>query len=135
MEGYAMIRVTMTLPVWGPVLYMYGKNLKTCWERYPSKLPPQVTDCWAAIDNNLKNGWFYDANIKVTLFECSPESEKVYVLKSVGKPSNDEDLSLIDTKVTLYKGGLVFLSQKAEVEVECGIRSGDVVAIRVEPLL
>jgi hypothetical protein len=134
-EGYAMVGAFWTFPVWGPIAFMSGQNK----EKERSVLPSPVTACWTAIDDKVENGWFYDLNIKVTGFEWTSEIENAYVLSTATSTANelfsDDNSVPIDSKVTLHKGHIHFSSVGADVDVECGLQSGKVVAIRVNPFL
>lgn len=130
-EGFAMVGAFWTAPIWAPVALMSGQDK----EKERSVLPPPVTACWTALDDKVKNGWFYDLDIKVTGFGWSSENENAYVLTTANELFSDDNSVSTDSRVTLRKGHLYFQSIGADVEVECGLQSGSVVAIRVSPLL
>lgn len=133
-EGYAMVGALWTMPIWGPIAYINEKNKETRRERYNSDFHQAVIACWAAVDDKVTNGWYYGANIRVTRFDWSPENENAYELTTVDEPCSAEDATPVDTRVTLHKGRLDFRSQEAEADIECGLKSGNVVAVKVKPL-
>lgn len=133
-EGYAMVGAFWTLPVWGPMLYFNEKNKEKRREQYEKDFPQPVTACWNAIDDKVKDGWLYAASIKVTGFEWPPDSDNTYYQTTDAEPFSEDDTTSIDTRVVLRRSHLIFPSQVAEADVECGMQSGIVIEVKVTPL-
>jgi hypothetical protein len=132
-EGYAIVGALWTSPIWGPIAYMNREEKRK--EKEKSVLPEPVATCWAAIDDEMKKGELSDLDIKFVGFEWSSEIENAYVHTTASELFSEDKPVPVDSRVTLHQGRAEFRSLWTDVDVECGLQSGNVVSIRVKPLL
>lgn len=132
-EGYAIVGSIWTLPIWGPIVYM-SESSEERKEKEKNVLPSPVVSCWTAIDDEIMKDAFSDLDITFVGFEWSSKIENAYVLKTVSELFCEDKPVPVDSRVTLHKGRVKLRELWTDADVECGLQSGNVVAIRVELL-
>jgi hypothetical protein len=135
---YIYIGAVLTLPIWAPIGYLWEKSaakrkLKQK-ENERSVLPPLVAACWTTIDSEMKKAGPPDPDHKFTGFEWTPGVESAYAFITADEAFSDDKPVPIDARVTLRQGRVAFRSLWTGADAECGLRSGDVVATRVNLL-
>ena len=84
------------------------------------------------IDGAMEKRGVSDPEQPFVEFEWVPSGENAYVLKTTSEVLSDDKAIPIDTRVTLSQGRVQFLIEHGgsvwtDADVECGLRSGDVV--------
>lgn len=140
-DFYLFVGGVVTMPVWAPIGLMSESSEAN--EKHEKKveakstLPPPVAACWTAIDSAMEKGGSSNPDQPFVEFEWVPGRENVYVLRTVNEVFSEDKIVPIDTRVTLSQGRVRFLIENkgfiwTDADIECGLRSGDVVATSVK---
>jgi hypothetical protein len=123
------------MPVWIPIgliwEYSETKGVHEAKDKEKAALPLQVAACWTEIDRLIK-----DKLIPFVGFKWDSGKESSYVLLASNKIFSDDKPVPIDSEVTLRHGRVQFNIDGmrllwTDADVECGLRTDDVVATRV----
>lgn len=139
-DVYIFLGALVTMPVWGPIGLMqeHGatKREREVKEEGKARLPPAVAACWTAIDSAMKNWEGSNPDQPFVEFKWTPDMESAHMLTAADEVFCNEKPLPTDTRVRL-RGGRVRFQIKhrdslwTDADVECGLKSGAVVATRV----
>jgi hypothetical protein len=138
---YLTIGAVLTAPVWVPIAAMSQSSTEDEKREKAAeakgKLPPPVAACWTAIESAIKRDGSFNSEQPFFGFEWVPGGEDAYVLTAANDVFSDDNTAPIDARVTLNQGRVQFLTFDkdtlwTEADIECGLRSGEVVATRVK---
>ena len=132
---YLFIGAVLTMPIWGTIGFLSGKNASEVKKKQRSELPPPVAACWTAIDDAMGTGTTSPQNSFAGFEWSSVKESAAYVLTTADELFTEDQPVPIDTRVTLRAGRVEFRSLWTDADVECGLQSGNVVATRVKPLM
>lgn len=140
-DTYIFIGALVTMPVWAPIgLMMENSATKREQEaeaNTKAALPPPIAACWTAINSTMEKGGPSNPDQPFVGFEWDPSRENAFVLTTADEVFSDDIPVAIDTRVTLRQGRVQFQRENkgslwTDADVECGMRSGDVVATCVK---
>lgn len=140
-DVYIFLVALVTIPIWAPIGLMMenssAKQQHAAKEKEKGVLPPPVAACWTAMDSVMEKDVSSNPDHSLVGFEWVPGLGKASVLTVTNGLFSDDNPVLIDARVTLRQGRVQFKIENkgslwTEADVECGLRTGDIVATDVQ---
>ncbi|MBP1728660.1 MAG: hypothetical protein H6Q56_1033 [Deltaproteobacteria bacterium] len=140
-DVYIFLVALVTIPLWAPIGLMMensaAKREQAAKVKEKGALPPPVAACWTAMDSVMKKDGSSTPDHSFVGFEWALGSEKAYVLTTANGVFSDDKPVPIDARVTLRQGRVQFKIENkgslwTDADVECGLRTDDIVATGVK---
>jgi len=134
---YIFIGALVTMPVWAPIGLTMENSAAKREQEAKAALPPPIAACWTAVNSTMEKEGLSNPDQPFVGFEWDPSRENAYVLTTADEVFSDDMPVAIDTRVTLRQGRVEFRTEDkrylwTDADVECGMRTGDVVATCVK---